>query len=72
MGITEFRSCMNTTEALKVISGFYANTIILDIWRQGMDSLYLLKQDIRKWIPGTTRTNGGPGKTAYRMTSGGQ
>ena len=43
MGITEFRSYMNTTEALKVISGFYANTIILDIWTQGMASLNLLK-----------------------------
>ena len=63
---------MNTKEALKVISGFYANTIILDIWIQGMAGLNLLKQEIRKWIPGTPRTNGGPGKTAYRMTSGGQ
>ena len=62
---------MNTVEAPKVISGFYANAIIFDIWIQDMAGLNLIKQDIRKWIPGTPRTNCGPGKTAYRMTSGG-
>jgi len=44
IGITEFRSCMNTTEALKVLSGFYANVIVLDIPMQGLAGLNFLKQ----------------------------